>query len=195
MKFSASHKTGKMRELILHIAKQSEKDEKFGAVKLNKILFYADFLSYFKRGKSITGMEYFALSEGPAPQQMLPILKNMESKGDIAFQQIDVGMPKPKKKLIALRPPEYSKVGLTPEDIVMVDEIIKKCWDYTGTDLTKLSHDFSGWLQAFYTHGEKTVIPYSSAKFDIAAFEFLGIERPPLSAKIIEHGKQLADTL
>ena len=60
----------KMKELILHVAIASDKDERFGAVKLNKILFYGDFLSYFRRGRSITNHEYFAIREGPAPRQI-----------------------------------------------------------------------------------------------------------------------------
>jgi uncharacterized phage-associated protein len=180
----------KMRELILHIAQQSESDGKFGAVKLNKILFYADFISFLRRGKSITGLEYFALSEGPAPRQMLPIINSMKKNGDIAIQKINIGLPNPKSKIIALRDPDYTK--LEAADIVIVDEIIKRFWNKTGTDLTKISHEFSGWLDAFYNGGEKTTIPYSAAKFDISGFEFLGVENFQLSGKMIEHGRQIA---
>ena len=36
--------TDKFRELILYIAQESEGDPNFGATKLNKILFFCDFL-------------------------------------------------------------------------------------------------------------------------------------------------------
>src|SRR5450631_2039149 len=100
MKIKLPADDGKMEEIILHVAKESEKDDKFGAVKLNKILFYADFLSYLKRGKSITGQEYFALEEGPAPQRLLPIRQKMVKGGDLAIQNIDVGLTNPMQKPI-----------------------------------------------------------------------------------------------
>ena len=61
----------KFRELVLYIAEQSEGDPRFGAVKLNKILYYSDFEAFRVLGESITGATYRKLSEGPAPLQML----------------------------------------------------------------------------------------------------------------------------
>src|SRR5438067_13073106 len=70
----------KFRELILYFAQKSADDPAFGAVKLNKLLFYADFVSFAKRGKAITGATYFRLPHGPAPRQLLPITKKMDRR-------------------------------------------------------------------------------------------------------------------
>jgi hypothetical protein len=77
----------KFRELILLIARESEGDPRFGSIKLNKLLFYADFVAYQHLGKPITGQEYFALPQGPAPRYMVPIREKMEADGDIAGSQ------------------------------------------------------------------------------------------------------------
>ena len=45
----------RFRELILYCALKSETHRFFGATKLNKCLFYADFLAYRALGSSITG--------------------------------------------------------------------------------------------------------------------------------------------
>src|ERR1035437_1475045 len=58
----------KLRELVLYIATASEGDEPFGKVKLNKILFFADFEAYRRFVRSITGHEYQKLAQGPAPR-------------------------------------------------------------------------------------------------------------------------------
>lgn len=50
--------TDKLRELVLYVCTASEGDESFGSVKLNKLLFYSDFLSYLQHGIPITGQEY-----------------------------------------------------------------------------------------------------------------------------------------
>ena len=156
MKIKLPADDSKMEELILHVAKEGEKDDKFGAVKLNKIIFYADFLSYLKRGKSITGQDYFALREGPAPQRLLPIRQKMVKGGDLAIQNNDVGLNYPMKKPIALRPPDYKK--LEAEELAIVNSVITKFKDKSGTQLSKMSHDFAGYNIAF-SKGEKTKIP------------------------------------
>ena len=63
----------KFRGLILyaaHRARQYE-DPFFGAVKLNKTLFFSDFFGFRQLGRSITGATYQKLSEGPAPRQLV----------------------------------------------------------------------------------------------------------------------------
>ena len=58
-------------ELMAFIARGSIDDPTFGAVKLNKILYYADFSAYRMFGQPLTGATYFKLQEGPAPREML----------------------------------------------------------------------------------------------------------------------------
>lgn len=180
----------KLRELILHIAKKSAGDSQFGAVKLNKILFYADFLSRLRRRKSITGEEYFAIKEGPAPQQMKPVTEKMISDQVFAFQLIDVGLPHPKKRPIALRPPDYDK--LEAEDIAIADEVIEKFQSKNGKALSNLSHQFAGYIAA-YADGEKTLIPHSTVNFDTKGF--WGIDLPPIPEDLVSYGKGLAKKL
>jgi hypothetical protein len=43
----------------------------FGAVKLNKILYYADMLHYAHTGAPITGATYAKRQQGPVPKQVV----------------------------------------------------------------------------------------------------------------------------
>src|SRR5438445_9957452 len=70
----------KLRELILLISEWSQRDPKFGAIKLNKLLFYCDFSAYLTYGTPITRQEYFALEKGPAPRRLKPITEKMKEK-------------------------------------------------------------------------------------------------------------------
>ncbi|MDH5642316.1 MAG: Panacea domain-containing protein, partial [Nitrospira sp.] len=67
----------KFKELILYVASQCEQDTYWNSTKLNKILFYSDFLAYKVNGQSITGADYFALERGPAPKALVPIREGM----------------------------------------------------------------------------------------------------------------------
>jgi len=185
MKFNP-RKVSKLTELILYVAEASECDPGFGAVKLNKILFYADFLSYFKHGKSITGEPYFALQDGPAPKRMKPVRAEMEDRGDIALKSVTMGMKNPQVRVIALRAPRFAEVGISAEDISITSHVIDLLKAKNGTELSKASHDFIGW-QAAMSKGEKTVIQYATVCLDpVGFFKTIGIdfEMPPISKEI-----------
>ena len=146
----------KFRELILLICSRSEKDEKFGAVKLNKLLFNSDFSAYLTFGKSISGQEYFKLPNGPAPRQLMPVTNRMKLLGQLAYKDVEY-FGHIQKRPIALRQPD---VGVfTPQEINLVDRIIEKYRNQSATTISLDSHGFLGWKVA----RDKEVIPYSTA--------------------------------
>jgi len=146
----------RLRELILHIARQSEGDESFGAVKLNKLLFQIDFTAYLKFGKPVTGQEYFALEHGPAPRRMKAVLEAMKAQEEAATRVDDFHGYR-LQRTFALREADLS--GFKPEEIALVDHVVRDCWDQRGTELSAASHEFIGWKVA----KEGETIPYSVA--------------------------------
>ena len=80
----------KLRELILLIAEWCQSDPKFGAIKLNKLLFHADFSAFLTHGEPITGQEYFKLPQEPAPRRLKPVTEAMIKRGDFAWQEVCV---------------------------------------------------------------------------------------------------------
>jgi len=175
----------KMRELILYVAQLSWKDERFGAVKLNKILFYADFIAFVKRGKSITGQKYFALDEGPAPKRLVPIREKMKKAGDIAIQKVSFSNF-PQERVVALRAPKFEILN-DAEGIAIVNSVVQRLRNMSADEVSEESHRFAGW-QIAYERGAKTEMPYSLAVFD---FEGLGIPTPALPQNLVDYGKQL----
>jgi len=148
--------TDKLRELVLYLCTVAEADDSFGSVKLNKLLFYSDFLAYSHRGVSITGQEYQKLKNGPAPRLMLPLLNNMQEKQQIAIADRHYyGLLQ--KKPVALR--EANLSGFSPEEIALVDHVLRTFHQHNGTEISELSHTFLGWQLA----EEGETIPYGSA--------------------------------
>lgn len=146
----------KLRELILLIAIRSEGDEPFGAVKLNKLLFYCDFLAYVNFGKAITEQDYQALPQGPAPRRMRPVLDAMQAEGDIAVRKQDY-YGRDQQRTFAQRSPDISKFKF--EEIELVDRLIKEFWGKDATTMSIMSHQFLGWKLA----GPGETIPYCVA--------------------------------
>src|SRR5687767_12600991 len=82
---------GKLEKLILYIAEACSDDLTFGAVKLNKILYRSEFTAYARCGEPITGLPYFRLPAGPAPQPLKRVRTRMERKHRIVVQPEPLG--------------------------------------------------------------------------------------------------------
>lgn len=149
-------KERKFRELILYISEQSEGDRTFGAVKLNKLLFYADFLHYAYYGKSITGQEYFKLPHGPAPRRLLPVTNDMEMCGDITYRNREY-YGKKQKRLFAKRDPNLDV--FSAKELDLVHRVIESFKHTNARDISSESHEFAGWIFA----KEKETIPFAVA--------------------------------
>lgn len=169
----------KFRELILYVARSSEQDEHFGATKLNKILFYADFWAYRKLGHSITGQQYQKLGKGPAPRRLLPIVRKMEENGDCVVAEREY-FGRTQKVLLARREPDLAP--FSGAEIAIIHDVVERLRGFNATDVSELSHQFIGWQLA--EEGED--IPYSTA--------LLGHPRPPTPAEI-EYGRKLAEEM
>ena len=148
--------TDKLRELVLYLCTASESDEAFGSVKLNKLLFYSDFLSYLEHGVSITGQEYQKLKNGPAPRPMLPLLKDMQTRTQLAVAERNYyGLPQ--KRPLALREADLTR--FSAQEIDIVHQVLRTFKEHNGMEISELSHNFTGWQLA----EEGETIPYSSA--------------------------------
>jgi len=147
----------KLRELILYIAAKSESDPNFGATKLNKILFYSDFLAYRALGQSITGQRYQKLEFGPAPRAILPVLRQMEEERACAqAERSHHGLRQ--RRVVALR--EADLAAFSAQEIDVVRDVITELWNMTGAEVSDLSHQFVGWQVA--APGEE--IPYGTVR-------------------------------
>jgi hypothetical protein len=172
-------KQEKLEELILFIASRSEQDPLFGSVKLNKLLFYADFLAYVKLGKAITEQEYMRLPKGPAPRVMLPTLKDMEAKKTLARKERDF-YGRTQKVPVALREANLEK--FTADEIAVVTEVINTLKSKNAKGISTLSHKFDGWKLA----GDRETIPYEVALVEL---------RKPRKAdiqKVLDMGPELS---
>lgn len=145
----------RLKEMIVYISAKCQDDPAFGAIKLNKILFWADFRAHRLRGRPITGTAYFRLPLGPAPRAMLPVLRELHQDDAVKTQRRLVAGQQ-QKRPIALRPPDLKYFDA--EDIAIVDGIIEELWGKTATAVSAESHGIQ-WQTRF----DKDPIPYEAA--------------------------------
>jgi hypothetical protein len=145
----------RLKEMIVYVASKCQDDPGFGAVKLNKILFWADFRAYRLRGKPITGTAYFRLRLGPAPRAMLPIMTELHRDDAVRTQRRIVG-GREQKRPIALRPANLEH--FSGEDISIIDDVIRELWGMSATAVSLDSHGIQ-----WETRHNKEPIPYEAA--------------------------------
>jgi len=133
----------RFKELILYVCQKCANDPKFGATKLNKILYFSDFLAYAQLGKPITGFEYYKLPKGPAPRRMVEVRDEMIQSRELAIQPVKLASGRIQKRPVNLRPPRLDI--FTSEEIALVDRVIEGLRDATAEEVSDLSHHMVGW--------------------------------------------------
>jgi len=139
---------------MLYVAQKCQEHSKFGSTKLNKILFYSDFLSYGMKGKAITGTEYFKLDFGPVPRRLKAVESGLIQGGDAVVQKMDF-LGREQKRLVALRDPDLSL--FRADEIDLVNKVIEKLKDMTAEEVSDLSHK-----RIWRIAGLKETIPYEA---------------------------------
>jgi len=145
----------RLRELILFIAERCLNDPTFGAVKLNNILFFADFISFARYGEPITGTPYRKLPLGPVPTAAGAVRAEMEAADEV-FMAMEGYNPSPRHRLIARREADLDE--FKPRDIALIDGIIETLRGVSGSDISEVSLD-----RAWESVGDYEMIPYEAA--------------------------------
>jgi hypothetical protein len=128
----------RFRELIVYASHRSANDPHFGAIKLNKILYYSDFRAFERFGVPLTGVRYQKLKLGPAPKSLLYVRSSLEAEGAIRLERLPAGNYQ-QHRTIALRPAAMSL--FSEDEVALVDEVISDLWGQNGNQVSDASHD------------------------------------------------------
>ena len=122
--------------------------------KLNKLMFYSDFLNYSKSGVSISGLQYKALNFGPVPDHYATIYDNV---------------PNLKKKMIEAHgmintllycSSDLEVKELSDSEKESIKYVVEKLKLLTVSEIIEASHHEDGWKKASIT---QAYIPYDEA--------------------------------
>ena len=142
-------------EAILYVSKKCEDAPFFGLVKLNKIIWRADFESLAQRGQPVTGRQYQRLKQGPAPVEMLPVLNELQANGLLLLKKVPQGNYE-EQRPIALEDPVLNL--FSPQDIECLDRSILSYWEMTGKEASDVSHGI-----AWRSREDGEAMPYELA--------------------------------
>jgi hypothetical protein len=131
---------GKFKELVLFFADESAKarDEGFGMVKLNKLLFRADFEAYRLLGRSITGETYEKQEFGPVARDLPIVLDELGRAGRLDWRNIPLV-----RQGLEARPDVTS---FTSDELRIIKRTLSELATHGGKSVSDWSHEQSaGW--------------------------------------------------
>lgn len=168
----------KLRELILYITDKASSAPKFGMTKLNKILYFSDFLWYKHTGKPITGVKYMRLDNGAVPQRMKAIRDQMVANGEIVVRETKFPNRQSQHRILPRDDANLDKY-FTPAQVAWVDEVIRILWDDTADEVSETSHGIAWKVYDI----QKELIPYEAALLSEEPITMSDIERTGELAK------------
>jgi hypothetical protein len=159
----------RLREAILYVASHGQPMVFFGGVKLNKILWRADFRAFYHRNHPVTGRQYQKLKFGPAAVEMFPVLQELVKGNLLRIDKRIVG-DLVEDRPIALVDP-ITKF-FSPDDLQYLEESLRYFWDLTGSETNDESHGI-----AWRARNIGDPIPYEAAFFEDAPLTDVRLER------------------
>jgi len=123
----------------LYVIARSQPD-KLGAVKLNKVLWYADLIAYRRTGKTITGSEtYIKRQFGPVPDGIVSALKQLEREHRILIRNVDTPSGE-RREFLWLEQPDVK--SFSPQEIDVLNEVMDWiCNDESAKSISEKTHD------------------------------------------------------
>ena len=112
---------------------------KLGAVKLNKVLWYADIEAYRRHGKTITGLTtYVRRPQGPVPQEMRRVIGELKDSGKVSERSMQV-IDHVRREFVWLKEPDVSVFSAYEVDLLNV--FIHIVQDYSAHEISMSTHD------------------------------------------------------
>ena len=128
----------KFMELVLYICAVVD-PQRLGAVKLNKVLYFADMIWFAMTGYPMTGAVYRKRPNGPTTDAVLWALKELRQSGSIQIDEANYYGYR-KKVYIANVSPDKSQFSDT--ELSLVDDIIQfVCYNNTAKTISEFSHN------------------------------------------------------
>lgn len=110
--------------------------------RLNKYLFYADFLYYKQTGTSMSGYTYIAIENGPVPDDYKRLFGLLWERGFIENKEVVLG-GNPVERFEPVK--EFDKSYFSHSEIKILNLILKK-FEYLKTDqIIEYSHNEKAW--------------------------------------------------
>ena len=149
---------GKFDNLVLYIAHRCRNDERFGSVKLSKILYYCDFEGFKRNLRPITGATYLNKPKGPYPAELAETRRRLVANGE-AFERSEQVINYRENRFVPTNDHVELDDRFSAVERQKIDNVIDRMQNMNATELADYSHGEFGWKHT----GPDAPIPYATA--------------------------------
>ncbi len=120
--------------------------------KLNKLLFYSDFLHFKKYGYSISGLKYVAIDYGPVPDEY-ELLFTFGRKNEI-FKKVyqEINNDAAGEKILPMKQAKFNNKLFESNELETLNTILDKFRNITSSEIVKMSHEEKAWTENYKKH-------------------------------------------
>ena len=141
----------RLKNIMLYILNRCDE---VWCTKMNKLLFYTDFMSYRERGMAMTGLSYRAIDFGPVPERWDRVYSEFPEVRQELRQVGDfVGS-------VLIASAEAANTMFTDAELKVLDAICTHFGKMTSREISRISHDEEAWLNH---HNKHDHIPFDDA--------------------------------
>jgi len=123
--------------------------------KMNKLMFYADFIHYKRHGYGITGLSYRALQYGPVPESWGTVYGTMSG---ISMEEFVYPSGQSGIRLEIHNPIDH--FSLDEKETDTVKSVCQLFGDISAGEISEISHREHGWIS---NHTDRSAISYQEA--------------------------------
>ncbi|MDB5058166.1 MAG: hypothetical protein JWO59_1638, partial [Chloroflexi bacterium] len=131
--------------------------------KLNKLLWYADFLAFKRQSVSLSGTPYLRFQYGPVPEQYERLVAEVVSEGLVTEVADDATA---ESQQVGQRPAAHLETCIrfdasmfSAEELAVLEAVRERFADLGAAQIRDISHEERAWRET----PEKQVIPYALA--------------------------------
>ena len=130
--------------------------------KLNKLLFYIDFIMFQKTGFSITGITYRAIQFGPVPAEYDKLYSKLKDDDRIEVLQLENADGNYCEAIKAVHP--YDEIYFTTEEKQVLSLVVNNLGKLKTAVLVHRSHEEKAWLE---NKDNRALISYAKYAFEL----------------------------
>jgi putative zinc finger/helix-turn-helix YgiT family protein len=150
--YGASPGVRRLREMMVYFAEQPHT----WRTKLNKMLFYADFLHFKRHGEAISGARYVHMQFGPVPVDFYTLHAALADDASVNEVPMDCGDYEG-TVFAAARPADRSV--FSDEELRTMADVTEHFSGWSARQVTEFSHREPAWLET----KDRETIPYDHA--------------------------------
>lgn len=130
----------KLKEALHYVIENCDDASRLGAIRLNKIMWFADCHAYRENALTISGDGYVKRKFGPVPKHVLAALRELQDEGKIVVREVPYSTRKTFREFISVVIPATRELSDVDKKCLKgYTDII--CTEFTAAGISEASHD------------------------------------------------------